>query len=52
MSRGQYLIMKKTLEEEFRRHLATRNLEAAQIVAQMLRTQCPEVRRPEVRRHG
>lgn len=44
MSRTQYLIMKKSLEDEFKRHLATRNLEAAAIVAQMLRTKCPEVK--------
>lgn len=45
MSRQQYMIMKQALEAEFKRHLATRNLEAAAIVAQILRAKCPEVRR-------
>ena len=44
MSRQQYMIMKKSLEDEFKRHLATRNLEAAAIVAQILRAKCPEVK--------
>lgn len=45
MSRQQYMMMKMALEAEFKKHLATKNLEAAQIVAQMLRTQCPEAKR-------
>lgn len=44
MTRQQYMLMKKSLEDEFKRHLATKDLEAAAIVAQMLRTKCPEVR--------
>ena len=45
MTRQQYMMMKKSLEDEFKRHLATRNMEAAAIVAQVLRAKCPEVRR-------
>lgn len=44
MSRQQYLTMKKSLEDEFKRHLATRDFEAAAIVAQMLKTKCPEAK--------
>jgi hypothetical protein len=45
MTRQQYMLMKMALEQEFKRHLATKNLEAAAIVAQILRAKCPEVRR-------
>lgn len=45
MTRQQYLMMKQALEAEFKKHLATKDLEAAAIVAQILRTKCPEIRR-------
>jgi hypothetical protein len=38
------MMMKQALEQEFKRHLATKNLEAAAIVAQQLRVKCPERR--------
>ena len=44
MTRQQYMMMKKSLEDEFKRHLKMKDLEAAQVVAQLLRVKCPEVK--------
>lgn len=44
MSRTQYLIMKKSLEDEYKKYLRMKDLEAAALVIQVLRAKCPEVR--------
>ena len=45
MSRTQYLIMKQALEDEYKKYLRMKDLEAAALVIQVLRAKCPEVRR-------